>query len=126
MIAVTIVAAAGSLILNRVHGISDYITRSQKQYRETSALLNQVALFTIEDIAAAKSQPIDDRTLVLTQETDGKVLATVENYAFAGVDLPVSLGYSPYQIYWVESRSGSRFPFLLPGLPPKRKSTTVP
>ena len=119
LVALFILAMAGAAILRLVQQYIDFGQRARAHQEDVTALLNRAAEVAITDRRLLRTNLNGDHVEVyLPGETE--VAATVRNYPFEGVSVPISLGYSPRQTYAFESRFERKLVLIGDGLPPPR------
>lgn len=119
LITLVIVAGAGGLILTRMQAIIDYHLRLQGHLADINALQNQLALFPLRKQAEDEVRLVGE-SLEIRQSGQSQSLVRVTNFSTAPYQVPVTLGYSPYQIYKWSSPKGRDLGLIMPGLLPKK------
>ena len=100
VVALLILAAASAIVLGQVRQNLDYAQRAKAHQKNVTLLLNRTAMLAAYNRGALHARPVVDAVEVyLPNEVEP--VATVRNYSYQGYDVPVSMGYSPFQIYAV-------------------------
>lgn len=119
LITLVIVAGAAGLILTRMQAITDYHLRLQSHLADINALQNQLALFPLRKQAEDEVRLVGDHLEILNAGHRDP-LVRVSNFTTAPYQVPVNLGYSPYQLYTWSSPKGRELELIMPGLLPKK------
>lgn len=120
IIALTVLTAVGSLVLERTQAIMDYHIRVQGHLKDINALMNSVVLFDIRKKEDDDIRLLSDH-LEVFQGGSSKPLIRIDNFSTTPYTVPISLGYSPYQTYTWTSDRGRTVTLLMPGLLPKAR-----
>lgn len=100
IVTLLILAAASAVILGLVRQNLDYAQRAKAHQKNVTLLLNRTAMLATYNRNALRARPVVD-ALEVYLPNEVKPVATVRNYSYQGYDVPVSMGYSPFQIYTV-------------------------
>lgn len=127
LVALLIVASAGSAILGKTRALLDYNRRLNSRQEEASQLLNRAALLPLSATFNPQVQIEGNSSLVVrgrNQSVNDPPLAKVENFAAdPEVSKPPTIdqAYTPFQLYRINEGSVS-LAFLLPSLPSPKKA----
>ena len=117
--AFAIFAAGSAVVLGQLRGIISYVGRFQTQQTYVTEAMNQSALFSVRDTSTDFVQQIRGDVIDLSDPDREIDDVEVTNFAYEDVDVPVSIAYSPYQIYsFGPPESRHKVHLLLPGLLP--------
>lgn len=120
LITLVIVSVAGGLILTRMQAITDYHLRMQGHLADINGLQNQIALFPLRKAAEDEVRLVSDH-LAIFQPGQSEPIVRVDNFSTTPYQVPVTLGYSPYQLYRWSSQKGRELGLIMPGLLPKNR-----
>jgi hypothetical protein len=115
-----ILAGGAAYILSHLQALLDYASRAQAQQSAVRNLVNESVVLEHRDPNRFRRTGTNSDTLSLEMETADNEPARIEvrNRGDQGRQVPVSIGFSPFQTYTV--RPGERWQLTLigPGLSP--------
>ena len=118
LIAFLILSISASIILEQLRVIQIFSERARAQQRYITTALNDASLFYTFEIKTAFVQAEPDKITITPDPTNSDKKVIIKNYAYEGVDTPISRAFSPYQYFDYGGSPNFRLVLLQTGLLP--------
>jgi type II secretory pathway component PulJ len=121
LIASVILAVGAAVTLSHLQALLDYSQRAQRHKQEVRELVNRSIVLGHQDLNAVDRRIRGEHLeLDVPQERGGPAVVRVENRGQAGVQVDVSVGFAPVQVFTIPGEGRHQLRLLGPGLKPER------
>lgn len=119
LIAFVVVTLSGAIMMQQLFVITKYAERAFAQQDKINESLNQANLFSTTDWNFVDSR-LSEKELKLSKRDEESVAhsLTVRNYPYEDVDVPMTVAFSPFQVFDFGGMGSLNLSLLQPGLLP--------
>jgi len=119
LIAFAIISVSASIMLQQLHSIMKYADRAIAKQVAINQGLNQASLFSTIDWKNANSRVSEKQMVVEYSDFVGfQKSMVVENFSIDDVSVPMTIAFSPFQIFDFGGNGDFKIRMLQPGLLP--------
>jgi prepilin-type N-terminal cleavage/methylation domain-containing protein len=124
IVSLIIVAAAAAVLLGHTRTMLDYAHRARDIQKHTTATLNRVGEVNIAGEKGRTFRLVKEQLeMSIIGETKPPII--IKNHDYDGFEIPISIAYSPYQVFHFTAGRGRETILLLPGLLPEETASTA-
>ncbi|MGQ0663457.1 MAG: hypothetical protein ACT4P2_07690 [Pseudomonadota bacterium] len=117
LVALFVLALGYVLILGQVRLMLDYVRRANVHLAEIRSLSNRAALLVAADRDRVTTQIKGDELVLGFPGPLDPQRVMVRNFAYGGFEVPLTLGFSPIQLFEINDGGVNRLRLLLPAVP---------
>jgi prepilin-type N-terminal cleavage/methylation domain-containing protein len=118
LIAFLILSISASIILDQLFVLTKFAERARAKQRHVTDYVNDANMFFISDLKRASSHIAENQLLISVPVDEKPKEVKIENFSQNQVNVPVSLAFSPFQIFDFGGEGDLAMRILLPGLLP--------